>query len=260
MNIRSQKNVKELLPEASPIVINKIATLMKDGQAAKRKELETYSSDFWPRLVKRIDEAGMTKEFEFLNSISAKDQVYVGIKRGLMGSLTGTYTWLLFPLINSTTKRLSNTIAIEAFNNEENPRQSNSEAAKTEQDEESEKPAAKGATYFFKVTSRKEYSQIKDENLIQELDIFVKHINRAMIEINFRREPVYLSEYQLESSQYTQYRFALSRIPSLKTLRALFVGRVIHDTQEQWEADVTILLAFNDKSIDDNEKWSKGDQ
>ena len=81
-----------------------------------------------------------------------------------------------------------------------------------------------------------------------------------MIEINFRREPIYLTENQLESTEYTQYRFAIAKIPSLKTLRDQFVGRVIHASQEQWKTDVTSLLAFNTKSIDDNEKWSKGDQ
>ena len=81
-----------------------------------------------------------------------------------------------------------------------------------------------------------------------------------MIEINFRREPIYLTENQLDSTEYTQYRFAIAKIPSLKTLRDQFVGRVIHASQEQWKTDVTSLLAFNAKSIDDNEKWSKGDQ
>ena len=92
---------------------------MKDGRAAKRKEIEQLSPDFWRRLIKKIDEAGITTEYEFLNSLAAKDQVCVGIKRGLMGDLTGTYIWMLFPLLNPGTNRLSNTIALEAFNTQE---------------------------------------------------------------------------------------------------------------------------------------------
>jgi hypothetical protein len=80
-----------------------------------------------------------------------------------------------------------------------------------------------------------------------------------MIEINFRREPIYLTENQLESTQYTQYRFAIAKISSLRILREQFVGRVIHASREQWKNDVNCLLAFNTKSIDDNEKWNKGD-
>ncbi len=120
MILRTQQNIKELIPEATPITINKLAALMKDGRAAKRKEIEQQSSDFWRRLTKKIDEADLTIEYEFLNSLAAKDQVCVGIKRGLMGDLTGTYIWMLFPLLNPGTNRLSNTIALEAFNTIDN--------------------------------------------------------------------------------------------------------------------------------------------
>jgi len=257
---RTQQNIKELIPEATPITISKMASLMKDGRAAKRKEIEQLSSGFWPRLTKKMEEADIITEYEFLNSLSAQDEVCIGIKRGLMGNLTGTYTWLLFPLVDGATKRFCNTIALEAFNNGANGEQSGSETDETNQNREDEKPATTGATYFFRAISRKEYSQTKDEGLTNELDGFIKNINRSMIEINFRREPIYLTENQLESTEYAQYRFAITKIPFLKTLRDLFVGRVIHGSQEQWKADVTNLLAFNTKSVDDNEKWSRGDQ
>jgi len=270
MILRTQQNIKELIPEATPITINKIAALMKDGRAAKRKEIEQQSTDFWLRLTKKIDEANLASEYEFLNSHAAKEQVCVGIKRGLMGDLTGTYIWMLFPLLNPGTNRLSNTIALEAFNtqgkiedNKEQPLRNTTPEAQEEISQNSDqepKPATTGATYFFKATGRKEYAQTKDEDLSKELDAFIKNIARSMIEINFRREPIYLTGDQLESTQYTQYRFAIAKIPSLKILRDQFVGRVIHSSEEQWKTDVTSLLAFNNKSIDDNEKWSKGDQ
>ena len=271
MILRTQQNIKELIPEATPIAIIKLASLMKDGRAAKRKEIEQQSADFWRRLTKKMDEAGITTEYEFLNSLATKDDVCVGIKRGLMGDLTGTYIWMLFPLLNPGTNRLSNTIALEAFNTKDNAEENKEQPAistdsetgvETNQNQiEEQKPATTGATYFFRATGRKEYSQTKDEDLAKDLEVFIKNINRYMIEINFRREPIYLTENQLESTEYTQYRFAIAKIPSLKILRDQFIGRVIHASQEQWKNDVTSLLAFNSKSIDDNEKWSKrGDQ
>ncbi len=270
MILRTQQNVKELIPEATPVAINKLAALMKDGQAAKRKEIEQQSTSFWPRLTKKIDEADLAAEYEFLNSLAAKDQICVGIKRGLMGDLTGTYIWMLFPLLNAGTNRLSNTIALEAFNTQDKKEQNQEQQTKNADSETQEdtsqnnqpetKPASTGATYFFKATARKEYTQTNDEDLTKKLDTFIKNINRSMIEINFRREPIYLTENQLESTQYTQYRFAIAKIPYLKTLRDQFVGRVIHGSQERWKTDVTSLLDFNNKSLDDSEKWSKGDQ
>ena len=262
MILRSQQNIKQLIPEATPITINKLATLMKDGRVAKRKEIEQLSPDFWRRLSKKIDEAGITTEYEFLNSLAAKDQVCVGIKRGLMGDLTGTYIWMLFPLLNPGTNRLSNTIALEAFNTQEDTKENmDAEIGETNQtQDEEQKSATTGATYFFKETGREEYSQTKDDDLTKDLDSFIKNINRSMIEINFRREPIYLTENQLDSTEYIQYRFAIAKIASLKTLREQFVGRIIHASQKQWKTDVTNLLAFNAKSLDDKEKWSKGEQ
>jgi hypothetical protein len=79
-----------------------------------------------------------------------------------------------------------------------------------------------------------------------------------MIDINFRREPIYLPEDRLDNPKYVQYRFAVVKMPSLKTLRTLFIGRIIHSSFDQWKSDVTSLLDFNNKSKDDNEKWKKG--
>jgi hypothetical protein len=80
-----------------------------------------------------------------------------------------------------------------------------------------------------------------------------------MIDVNFRREPILLSEEQLEDNKYVQYRFAIAKMPSLMILRSLFIGRVIHSSLKQWQNDVASLLAFNAKSLDDTEKWKKGD-
>ena len=81
-----------------------------------------------------------------------------------------------------------------------------------------------------------------------------------MIDINFRREPIFLTETQLENPKFTQYRYAIAKIPGLaETLRSLFIGRVIHSSLDQWKGNVANLLTFNNKSLDDNEKWSKGE-
>ena len=266
MNLRTQQTIKELIPEATPITINKIASQMKDGRATTRKEIEQLSDSFWTRLTKKIGESGLIAEYDFLNSLSAKDEVCVGIKRGLMGDLTGTYTWLLFPLLDPATGKFENTVALEAFNSQEHKEQqtqtpdSEIDDELNQKTEEDKKTAATGATYFFKTKKQELNALKKDEDPSSELSSFLKTINHAMIEINFRREPIYLTENQLESTEYTQYRFAIAKIPSLKILRDLFIGRVIHASKQQWKADVTSLLAFNTQSIDDNEKWIKGDQ
>jgi len=78
-----------------------------------------------------------------------------------------------------------------------------------------------------------------------------------MVDINFRREPVYLSDDKLLEPKYQHYFYAVKRMPSLKLLRSLFIGRVIHSSPEQWTEDVNALLEFNASSRSDAEMWSK---
>jgi len=79
-----------------------------------------------------------------------------------------------------------------------------------------------------------------------------------MLDINFRREPIYLPDEKLEEPQYRKYKFAVQRLPGLQTLRHLFIGRVIHASPEQWKQDVMDLLKFNVSTKDDTAKWTKG--
>jgi hypothetical protein len=74
-------------------------------------------------------------------------------------------------------------------------------------------------------------------------DRAIARINRCLQAINFRREPVYLSEEQMWDPRYAKYQFALQRIPELRELRGLFKGRVIHSSPEQWRQHIRALLA-----------------
>ena len=267
MMLRSQTVIKEMIPETDPLKTHKLAALMKDGRAAKRKDIDALSTDFWRRLTKRIGEAGLDQEYGFLDAMALKDQECVGVKRGLMGDLTGDYIWLLFPFHSSGSNRLLNAVALEAFSTSANdeqkpeaqPEKTDTTEASNEEDTEEKGSIASGkATYFFRILSRQAYAQANDEELKIELDNFISNINRCMIDINFRREPIYLSDDSLDSPKYNQYRFAVAKIPSLRVLRNLFIGRVIHSSYDQWKTDTTDLLDFNAKSKDDSAKWNKG--
>jgi hypothetical protein len=149
---------------------------------------------------------------------------------------------------------------MEAFNNiddQENQKPkattANEDTLEDKQQSENNAGATTGATYLFHVMGQKEFSQANDEELTRKLEDFIKGINRAMIDINFRREPIYLSDDQLDSTKYVQYRFAIQNIPSLRLLRNLFTARVIHSSPEQWKSDLSSLLANTTKSFDDKE-------
>ena len=78
-----------------------------------------------------------------------------------------------------------------------------------------------------------------------------------MIDINFRREPIYLPDEKLDEPEYWRYRFSIQKLPALQTLRQLFIGRVIHSSTEQWQKDVMDLLRFNISTKEDTARWDK---
>jgi len=244
--LRSQQTIKEIIPEADPTIVNRLAVMMKDGRAAKRKDIEALSANLWQRLTKRTEEAGINQEYAFLESKALKEQMHIGVKRGLMGDLTGSYVWLLVPLLNASGK-LQNAVALEAFST--NPSDG--------QEDETEPATGGKATYFFRILGGSDYLKAQADPAF-ELENFMKNMNRGMIDINFRREVIYLPDDKLDNPKYVQYRFAVAKMPSLRMLRNQFIGRVVHSSFDQWKSDVTSLLDFNAKSEDDSAKWKKG--
>ncbi len=238
MNELSEKvqlSMKELLPGANPAIIRKIGNLMKEGKTAKREDIENISKELWVQLENKIKVSDINEEYEFLKSKSKQEKICIGIKRGLLGDLTGEYIWFLIPIYGDN-KKYGNAVAMEAISGEEGGK----------------------ATYFFKIVSRDEYSDLNGiEKLNEKVDDFIKSINRCMLAINFRREPIYLSDEKLKEPQYQKYQYAIAKIPELQKLRELFIGRVIHSSYEQWEKDVMDLLSFNINEKADNKKWQK---
>ena len=236
LQLRVLSSLRELIPSASSTSLRMAARLMKEGRAARRKDVEAIDPKLWAELEKKLDSLGVKEFYDFLKGLSQKDRVCIGVKRGLMGDLTGEYVWFLIPIYDIDPKKLGNAVAMEAT---------------------SEEGGGK-ATYFFRLVSRKDYPKFKKlEDLHKEADKFIQTINRCMLAINFRREPIYLSDERLEEPQYLKYKFAVQKLLSLQTLRKLFIGRVIHATPEQWKRDVMDLLEFNVSTENDSLKWQR---
>jgi hypothetical protein len=237
LQLKVQSSLKELLPRFDPLVIRRAARFMKEGRAARRSDIESISPDLWIELEERLEVAGIKEGYDFLQALSQQEKICVGLKRGLLGDLTGEYIWFLIPIYSVTRGEPGNAIAMEATAGESGGK----------------------ATYFFRIVSRKDYPEFKEmEELHKEADNLIKRINRCMLDINFRREPIYLPDERLEEPQYLKYKFAMKRLPGLQTLRHLFIGRVIHASPEQWKQDVMDLLKFNVSTKDDTTKWTKG--
>ena len=70
----------------------------------------------------------------------------------------------------------------------------------------------------------------------------VARLTRGLAQVNFRREPVYLSEAALEQ-EARLHRYAIGRrkLPELNALRAAFLDRAIHSSVEAWEQQVALV-------------------
>jgi len=233
LQLKVLSSLKELIPGASPTSWIRVARFMREGKAARRADIEAVDPKMWLELEKRISSVGLEEPYKFLKGISREERICIGLKRGLMGDLTGEYLWFLVPIYSSNSKEPGNAVAMEATTGEGGGK----------------------ATYFFRMVSREAYPNYSLDELDQEADKFIKRINRCMLDINFRREPIYLPDKKLEEPAYFNYKFAVQKLASLRTLRNLFVGRVIHATPEQWKKDVMDLLRFNVSTLSNEDKW-----
>ncbi len=232
---KAQSALKEMMPSASSLAIRQAAVFLKEGRAAKKSDIESVLPQLYVDLVKKLETAGIKEEYMFLKEKADEDKIGIGIKRGLMGELTGDYIWFLIPIYSAKNRQAGNAVAIEAASIENK---------------------TSNATYFFRITSRAAYARLAESpDFPDSVDDFIKRLNRAMIAINFRREPIYLPDERLSDPRYEKYKFSIARMPELRKLRDHFIGRVFHRDHEKWCADVEDLLKFNVSCESDDAKW-----
>jgi hypothetical protein len=227
--------LRDILPETDSSSLRRLAVLMRDGKAARRIDIDAINPRVWYSLEKKMCQSGSGEAYAFLKDLAQQERISIGIKRGLVGDLTGEYIWFLMPIYGAGSKP-GNAIAMEAAN----------------LDEETDGKA----TYFFRIVDRKDYAKKSIQEIDQAADAVMRTLNRCMLDINFRREPIYLQDEKLDEPAYIKYKIALQRIPSLKLLRDMYIGRVIHTSQEKWSNDVRDLLNFNVETLDSSIKWT----
>jgi hypothetical protein len=101
------------------------------------------------------------------------------------------------------------------------------------------------ATYFFRINPAGANSgMIEAAKAGDTVESTIQRLNRALVLLNFRREPVYLTDDVLAGQlSYRRYAIACRKLPVLRELRASYLGRAIHTTPEDWEKQVNELLA-----------------
>lgn len=189
------KQTRERLGEISP-VSDALAKLLMEGMVAKLSDVRAHSPRFADVLDERLAASDIAQEYGYLKTVSS--DLAIGVKRGLMGELTGESILILAPVFEK------NIMFMESLGD------------------------TAAATYVYRISESGAASP-------RQWGDFLLRFNYAMLSVNFRREPIYLGDDALKTEKYEQYNMALKRVPYLAALRALFAGRVIHSGFESWK-------------------------
>jgi hypothetical protein len=237
LSAKAQAMVKDAHPSSDLVSVLGASQLLKDGRTAKRQDLERVCPGLWTALEKKLSGYGVGEEYAFLKNLSNPELIRIGIKRPLHAEETQDYVFFLAPIF-SINEKGGNALAFEASSGEDEGR----------------------ATYFFRIWSRKDYPLTDAKAMELQADQFAQELAEGLDAINFRREPIYLTEEALSTPERSRYRYAIMRIPQLRLLRERFIGKVMHSSPEQWKEDVAALLAFNVAQKGDDATWKKADE
>ncbi|MCL6088108.1 MAG: hypothetical protein M1475_06815 [Actinobacteria bacterium] len=141
---------------------------------------------------------------------------------------------------------------------EQNIVESQSKESPDDEKSGSQEESAGKATYLFKIFNRANYLNSENPaNSELEIDRLIKKINKAMISINFRREPIYIEDDDLYDPKNVKYKFAVVKIPELRDLRARFIGRAFHLNMQSWKNRIEELLKYNITAPDEKTRFRK---
>lgn len=197
-----RRQTREKLSEIAP-VDDALAELLMEGMLVPLSDIRAISSVFAEALHSRLAASEIAQEYAYLRALSP--YMAVGVKRGLKGELTGETIHTLTPVFEK------NVMVLESLGD------------------------AATATYVFRMGADGKAS-------LEDWPGLLLRFNDSMLAVNYRREPIYLTEEALASDKYENYRGALHRSEGLRALRRLFVGRASHSGIDAWRKAIESYL------------------
>lgn len=99
------------------------------------------------------------------------------------------------------------------------------------------------ATYLFRMMEPRRFSSLSGDGLADAVAASIARLNRALLTLNFRREPIYLPEDHIDAGRYARYKVALRKLDYLRWTREGFLGRAIHKDETTWRAQLEDAIA-----------------
>jgi len=257
--------VHNLFPFLSPDQFQQVAQLMKEGHAAPLAKLNAIHPKTEPALVGSVVDAKLRPYFDALMSHVPAGFLYAGFK------LIRKEEEESAPEKEEVVEAEPSESSAEAVEPAQDSMGEPEEGAAGEKGEEEQPilhwfffPLAKEpgaaqpanlvaweatsktgrATYFFHLLRPDQASALADPaKASAAVEGAIRQLNRALVLLNFRREPIYLSDDKLEiQPRYRRYAIGCRKIPELRRLRASFLGRAIHTSPAAWQKQVAGFL------------------
>jgi len=259
---RSALTVRSVFPFLTPEQFQRVAELMKDGHVTAAAGLAAIHPGTGQALAETVVSARLKPYYDFLASRAAACGPYAGFKLvrkdagpdseeeeevpaeaeasepafdavhtdGVVmpsgaqddeGSQADVLHWFIFPLHTRSGAGMPRVAAWETTSR------------------------SGRATYFFRLVPAGDGPPSGDPaKRAAALDEAVHRLNRSLLLLNFRREPIYLSDDTLQmQARYRRYAIACRKIPALRQLRSSYLGRVLHTAPQSWQQQVERLLA-----------------
>jgi hypothetical protein len=250
---RSALAVRLLFPFLAPEQIQQVVMALREGRAAPLSKLRTIDPRIEPALLANAVDATLKPYFDALTKHVAPSLLSAGFKisrpdeagekeTGEAGSEgTGVEAapgaeetaasdrldlpivyWFFFPLVAKSGSSAPRNVVAWEFTS-----------------------ASGRATYFFRLVPPEQARLLQDPSKSSALvaDALQK-LNQAIVLLNFRREPIYLSDESLElQPRFRRYTIACRKIPELRRLRSSFLGRAVHTSPDAWQSQFDGFLA-----------------
>jgi hypothetical protein len=256
---RTAKSLAALLPGAAPGAISALASLMRDGRIVQQRAVDAIDPGLWPRLESVVVATPDLREtFDRLKSMCPQGWGALGIKEVLSETEGMTMAEQLRrePQPAAAEAEAPTTEEAAEGTTEEPP-----ETPTTEEPVEGAQeraptmlwyftPLADGdgpmnavaqeitnegghATYVFRLMEAERFASLSGDALADAVAAGIARLNRALLTLNFRREPIYLPQEELSGGRWGSYAVALRYLDYLRWARAAFLGRAIHNST--WE-------------------------
>ncbi|MGH2724302.1 MAG: hypothetical protein ACRDI0_08555 [Actinomycetota bacterium] len=192
---RTAATLAGLLPDTGPEPLSRLAERMRDGRAAQERVIAEIDPSAWPRLEEAAARTeDLRASYQRLKAMAPPGWTAFGVKavRSEGSGDEAADLWYFCPL--SREGRPANAVAQEVAS------------------------ASGHATYLFRLMEPARFAALDGRALAKEVVRGIARLNRALLLLNFRREPIYLPEEQIASGPHARYRVgpAEARLPALR--------------------------------------------